>query len=113
PHQVWYIDVRYLVRIDGHWRSSILLFDGDSRAIVGAGCVDRQHLSRVVQVCRQAIAQWGAPDVMVSDNAGVFLALSPWLQQLGIRWSPLHGGIPGRTWPKGASPFSAACWTPT
>lgn len=70
PHQVWCIDVRYLVRIDGHWLYSILLFDGDSRAIVGAGCFDRQNLARVVQVCRQAIAQWGAPDAMVSDNAG-------------------------------------------
>jgi transposase InsO family protein len=94
PHQVWCIDVRYLVRIDGHWLYSILLFDGYSRAIVGAGCFDRQHLSRVVQVCRQAIAQWGALDAMVSDNAGVFLALSPCLQQVGIHWSPIARGHP-------------------
>ena len=112
PHQVWFIDVRYLTKIEGHWLYSILLFDGYSRAIVGAGCFDRQHLSRVVQVCRQAMAQWGAPDAMVSDNAGVFLALSPCLQQLGIRWVPIDGGIPGRIWPKGALPFSAACWMP-
>jgi transposase len=94
PHQVWFIDVRYLTKIEGRWLYSILLFDGYSRAIVGAGCFDRQNLSRVVQVCRQAIAQWGAPDVMVSDNAGVFLALSPCLQQLGIRWAPLARGHP-------------------
>jgi hypothetical protein len=61
---------------------------------VGAGCFDRQNLSRVVQVCRQAIAQWGAPDAVVSDNAGVFLALSPCLQQLGIRWAPIARGHP-------------------
>jgi hypothetical protein len=94
PHQVWYIDVRYLVRIEGQWLYSILLFDGYSRAIVGAGCFDRQNLARVVQVCRQAIAQWGAPGAMVNDNAGVFLALSPCLQQLGIRWSPIARGHP-------------------
>jgi transposase InsO family protein len=94
PHQVWCIDVRYLVKIDGHWLYSILLFDGYSRALVGAGCFDRQNLSRVVQVCRQAIAQWGAPEVVVSDNAGVFLALSPCLQQLGIRWAPIARGHP-------------------
>jgi transposase InsO family protein len=94
PHQVWFIDVRYLVKIDGHWLYSILLFDGYSRATVGAGCFDRQNLSRVVQVCRQAIAHWGAPDAMVSDNAGVFLALSPSLQQLGIRWIPTARGHP-------------------
>jgi len=94
PHQVWCIDVRYLVKIDGHWLYSILLFDGYSRALVGADCFDRQNLSRVVQVCRQAIAQWGAPDVVVSDNAGVFLALSPCLEQLGIRWAPIARGHP-------------------
>jgi hypothetical protein len=48
----------------------------------------------VVHVCRQAIAQWGAPDAIVSDNAGVFLALSPCLQQLGIRWAPIARGYP-------------------
>jgi hypothetical protein len=31
---------------------------------------------------------------MVSDNAGVFLALSPCLQQLGIRWAPIARGHP-------------------
>lgn len=94
PHQVWCIDVRYLAKIEGHWLYSILLFDGYSRALVGVGCFDRQNLSRVVQVCRQAIAQWGAPDAVVSDNAGVFLALSPCLQQLGIRWAPIKRGHP-------------------
>jgi hypothetical protein len=94
PHQVWFVDVRYLVKLEGHWLYSILLFDGYSRALVGAGCFDRQNLSRVVQVCRQAIVQWGAPDAIVSDNAGVFLALSPCLQQLGIRWAPIARGHP-------------------
>ena len=94
PHQVWFADVRYLVKVDNHWLYSILIFDGYSRAIVGAGCFDRQNLSRVVQVCRQAIARWGAPDAIVSDNAGVFLALSPCLHQLGIRWAPMTRGPP-------------------
>jgi transposase InsO family protein len=94
PHQVWFADVRYLVKLEGHWLYSILLFDGYSRALGGAGCFDRQNLSRVVQVCRQAIARWGAPDAIVSDNAGVFLALSPCLQQLGIRWAPIARGHP-------------------
>jgi hypothetical protein len=94
PHQAWFIDVRYLVKIEGHWLYSILLFDGYSRALVGAGCFDRQNLSRIVQVCRQAIARWGAPEAVVSDNTGVFLALHPCLQQLGIRWSPIARGHP-------------------
>jgi transposase len=51
PHQVWFADVRYLVKVDRQWLYSILIFDGYGRAIVGAGCFDRQNLSRIVQVC--------------------------------------------------------------
>jgi transposase InsO family protein len=94
PHQVWFADLRYLVKIDGQWLYSILIFDGHSRAIVGAGCFERQNLSRLSQVFRQAIAQWGAPDEVVSDHAKVFLALHPCLTHLGIRWSPITKGHP-------------------
>jgi hypothetical protein len=27
PHQFWFADVRYLVKIDGHWLYSILIFE--------------------------------------------------------------------------------------
>jgi transposase InsO family protein len=94
PHQVWCVDVRYLVEIDGRWRSSILIFDGDSRAIVGAGCFDRQTFSQVVQVCRQAIEPWGAPEAVVSDHGAVFVALQPCLEQLAIQWTPITKGHP-------------------
>jgi transposase len=94
PHQVWFADLRYLVKIGGQWLYSILIFDGYSRAIVGAGCFERQNLSRLSQVFRQAIAQWGAPDAVVSDHAKVFLALHPCLTHLGIRWSPITKGHP-------------------
>src|SRR5690242_959328 len=62
PHQVWFVDLRYLVQIAGHWLYSVLIFDGYSRAIVGAGCCERQNFSRIVQVFRQALTQWGAPE---------------------------------------------------
>jgi transposase InsO family protein len=42
PHQVWFADLRYLVKIDGQWLYSILIFDGYSRAIVD----QRGHLNR-------------------------------------------------------------------
>jgi len=80
--------------MDGPWLYSLLLFAGHSRALVGAGCVDRQTLSRMARVCRQAIAPWGAPDAMVSDHAGVFVALSPGLQALDSRWAPMARGHP-------------------
>ena len=62
--------------------------------MVGAGCFDRQHLSRLAHVFRQAIAQWGAPDTVVSDHGAVCLALRPCLAQLGIRWTPITKGHP-------------------
>jgi transposase len=94
PHQVWFADVRYLVKVDGHWRYSLLLFDGYSRAIIGAGCFDGQNLSRLRHVFRQAIAQWGAPEAIVSDHGAVFVALQPCLDQLAIQWAPIVKGHP-------------------
>jgi transposase InsO family protein len=94
PHQVWCADLRYLVQLDGHWLYSLLIFDGYSRAIVGAGCFDRQNLSRLAHVFRQAITQWGAPDTVASDHGAVFLALRPGLAQLDIRWTPTTKGHP-------------------
>jgi transposase InsO family protein len=94
PHQVWFVDVRYVVQVEGHWLYSILIFDGYSRAIVGAECCDRQNLSRVVHVFHQAMVQWGAPETVVSDHAQVFVALRPCLTQLGIHWSPIERGHP-------------------
>jgi hypothetical protein len=87
PHQVWFADIRYLVKLDGRWRYSVLIFDGYSRAIVGAGCVDRQNFAQLVQVFRQAMAQWGAPEAVVSDHGAVFVALQPCLAQLTIQWA--------------------------
>ena len=93
-HQVWFMDLRYLVKIEGRWLYSILIFDGYSRAIVGTGCAPRQNFTWIVRVFRESVAQWGAPDELVSDNAKVFVALDPCLQKLGIRWSPIKKGRP-------------------
>jgi hypothetical protein len=50
--------------------------------------------SRVVQVFRQAIEQWGAPEAVVSDHGAVFVALQPCLKQLAIQWAPITKGHP-------------------
>jgi transposase len=94
PHQVWFVDIRYLVQIAGQWLYSVLMFDGYSRAIVGAGCFERQNRSRVLQVFRQALTQWGAPEAVASDHGAVFVALAPCLRQLDIQWSPTTKGRP-------------------
>ena len=38
-----------------------------------------------LQVFRQAIAQWGAPETVVSDHGAVFVALQPCLTPLAIQ----------------------------
>ncbi|HEY7490126.1 MAG TPA: hypothetical protein VIH59_03310 [Candidatus Tectomicrobia bacterium] len=48
----------------------------------------------MLQVFRQALTQWGAPQEVVSDNAAVCTALAPCLRQLEIRWSPITKGRP-------------------
>jgi hypothetical protein len=70
------------------------MFDGYSRAIVGAGCFDRQNFSRIVQAFRHALTQWGAPEAVVSDHGAVFVALAPCLRQLDIEWAPTTKGHP-------------------
>jgi hypothetical protein len=72
----------------------VLIFDGYSRAIVGAGCFERQNFSRILHVFRQALTQWGAPEAVVSDHGAVFVALAPCLRQLDIQWSPTTKGHP-------------------
>jgi transposase InsO family protein len=94
PQQAWFVDLRYLVQIAGQWLYSVLIVDGYSRAIVGAGCVERQNFSRILHVFRQALTQWGAPEAVVSDHGAVFVALAPCLRQLDIQWSPTTKGHP-------------------
>jgi hypothetical protein len=47
-----------------------------------------------MQGLRQAITHWDAPETIVSDNAAVFLALQPCLEQLGIQRAPITKGHP-------------------
>ena|SRR5215813_2604612 len=94
PHQVGFVALRYLVQIAGQWLYSILIFDGYRRAIVGAGCCERQNLSRVLQVFRDALPQWGAPEAVVSAHGAVFVAFAPCLRQLDIQWAPTTKGHP-------------------
>jgi hypothetical protein len=40
------------------------------------------------------MAQWGAPETVVSDHGAVFGALQPCLAQLAIQWAPITKGHP-------------------
>ena len=81
PHQVWLVDGRYLVQLAEQWLYRVLIFDGYSRAMVGAGCFERHNLAGVLHVFRHALTRWGAPSAVGSDHAAVCRALAPCLRQ--------------------------------
>lgn len=72
PHQYWFIDLRYLVQIDGHWVYSICIIEGYSRKIVAGMVSAYQDDLAVLQVLHAALNEYGCPTGMVSDNGGVF-----------------------------------------
>ena len=71
-HQMWFVDLRYLVKLDERWVYSICIIEGYSRAILAGMASEHQDLAAVLQIFHAALAQYGCPDLIVSDNAGVF-----------------------------------------
>ena len=77
PHyrqQMWFIDVRYLVKLDERWVYSICIIEGYSRAILAGMASEHQDLTAVLQILYAALSEYGCPEVIVSDNAKVFYA---------------------------------------
>jgi transposase InsO family protein len=74
PHQYWFIDIRYLAKLDGKWVYSICLMEGYSRTILAGMTSLYQDEIAILQLLHAALAQYGRPEAIVSDNAGVFKA---------------------------------------
>lgn len=74
PHQYWFIDIRYLVKLDGRWVYSICLMEGYSRTILAGMVSLYQDEIAILQLLHAALAHYGRPEAIVSDNAGVFKA---------------------------------------
>jgi hypothetical protein len=73
-HQYWFVDIRYLVKMEGNWVYSICIIEGVSRTIL-AGMVSRhQDELAVLQLLHAAFGDYGLPWGIVSDNASVFMA---------------------------------------
>jgi transposase InsO family protein/transposase len=96
PHQFWFIDVRYLVKLDGHWIYSICVLEGYSRKILAGMACDYQDLVAVLQLLCAAISEYGRPDGLVSDNGGAFSAhdYAAFLQALDIEPCFIDRGQP-------------------
>jgi len=73
-HQMWFIDVRYLVKLDGRWVYSICILEGYSRQILAGMASFYQDLTAILQILHAALREFGSPEQIISDNAGVFRA---------------------------------------
>lgn len=73
-HQYWFIDIRYLVKLDGQWVYSICLMEGYSRTILAGMASEYQDEIAILQLLHAAFAQYGRPEAIVSDNGSVFRA---------------------------------------
>ena len=73
-HHIWYLDIRYLVRIDDQWVYSICILEGYSRTILAGTASQYQDLTAILQILYAALGEYGSPKMIVSDNAKVFKA---------------------------------------
>jgi transposase InsO family protein len=73
-HHYWFIDIRYLIKIDGKWIYSICILEGYSRCILSGMVSLSQDLWAVLIVLYSAILRFGIPTYIVSDNAAVFIS---------------------------------------
>jgi len=73
-HHYWFIDIRYLVRLKGQWVYSLCIIEGYSRKILAGMASDYQDELAVLQLLHAALAEYGSPVGIVSDNGSVFKA---------------------------------------
>ena len=71
-HHYWYVDIRYLVRLDEKWIYSLCIIDGYSRLILAGMASPYQDSVAVLQLLYAAISSYGCPLGLVSDNGSVF-----------------------------------------
>lgn len=73
-HHLWFTDMRYLVQLEGSWVYSICSIEGYARKL-GAGMASpHQALTAILQILFAALAEYGCPHALVSDNGSVFTA---------------------------------------
>jgi len=97
-HHYWFIDYRYLVRVDdeGHWAYSLCIIEGYSRKIIAGMATLYQDTLAVLQLLSAALSAYGAPEGVVSDNGAVFTAAAyeEVLQGLGVAVCHIEKGKP-------------------
>ena len=93
-HQYWFIDIRYLVKLDGKWVYSLCIIEGVSRAILAGMASRYQDELSILQLLHAAFGDFGVPWGIVSDNASVFTAdaFMRVLEGLEIELCPIESG---------------------
>ena len=98
-HQIWSVDIRY---IEDHGLATtkpvyvITVLENFSRALLASLLSPRQDLTAYLVVLREAIQRFGAPETLVSDSGGVFLATQAQAiyRALGIEKREIDRGRP-------------------
>jgi len=97
-HRYWFLDYRYLVRLgdDDHWVYSLCVIEGYSRKILAGMATEYQDTIAVLQLLAAALAEYGQPEGIVSDNGSVFTsdAYEGLLRDLGIAVCHIEKGKP-------------------
>ena len=96
PHEIWFCDIRYLVKHRGSWVYSIIFIDGYSRMIIAGEACLKQDLSHVIAILQKALLEYGCPKQIISDNGPVFKAhlLERAIDKLEIDWHKIEKGKP-------------------
>jgi transposase InsO family protein len=73
-HHLWFVDIRYLVKIEGRWVYSLCILEGYSRTILAGMASEHQDLPALLQLLFAALSTYGCPEGIVSDHGAVFQA---------------------------------------
>ena len=73
-HHLWFVDIRYLVKIEGRWVYSLCILEGYSRTILAGMASEHQDLPALLQLLFAALSTYGCPEGIVSDHGAVFRA---------------------------------------
>lgn len=80
-HEIWSVDVRYLDHTlaqdelpEGGKVYSVSVLENHSRALLASAVTTSQDLTAYLSVLYAAVESYGAPEMLVSDGAGIFKA---------------------------------------
>src|SRR5215510_3991055 len=73
-HHLWFVDIRYLVKLEGRWGYSLCILEGYSRTILAGMASEHQDLPALLQLLFAALSTYGCPEGIVSDHGAVFQA---------------------------------------